>query len=263
MVGAVGIEPGDDFGGLVVEGDDDLAAVRADEVVDGTAGAFEFEGDCIARRGAFVQGGHALGPAFAEFVGPGIKEGESPGELGLSDGEELGSLVVCGDEGFLQGVWTCGLGGGFDGFQGADDGGEIELVAGVHMRMHTVRCEDEFVAETFLFVVGFWQRGLPDELALFGQFRHFHAHMNSGDAIVVGNFFHGAGGALEGAFDHGRGQGLCEGIDKADVAVWIRMPGLADDTLHALVDLVRGRAAIVHCELDEEQVWLVIQHVLF
>ena len=48
VVGAIGIEAWDDLGGLVVERDDDLAAVGTDEVIQCAACAFELEGDGLA-----------------------------------------------------------------------------------------------------------------------------------------------------------------------------------------------------------------------
>ncbi len=94
VVGAVSVEAWDDLGGLVVERDDDLAAVGTDEVVEGATGAFELEGDGLAGLRASVQVRQAGGPAFAEVVRFHIDGGDAAGKGGGADGDELGVLVV-------------------------------------------------------------------------------------------------------------------------------------------------------------------------
>ena len=136
-------------------------------------------------------------------------------------------------------------------------------MAGLDMRMDAVGSEDELVAEGFLFFVGLREFGFPLEFAGFGEFGDFHAHVDGGDAVVIGDAFHGAGAALEFAVEQGGHEGLGDGIDEADVALGEGAPGLADDALHAADDLLGLRAAIIDGELDEEEVGLLIEHVLF
>ena len=115
VAGAVGVEPRDGAGRLVVERDDDLSAVGADDVVDGGACAFEGECEGFAGGGGFVEVWE-----FGEAGGEGVfcaGFGKAGGEGGFLDGNEARAFVVVGAQGLGERV-GCGC------FSGVADGGE-------------------------------------------------------------------------------------------------------------------------------------------
>ena len=108
----------------------------------------------------------------------------------------------------------------------------------------------------------FWQRALEDQLAGLSQPRDLQPEVDAGDAVMIGDFFHRAGGAGELAFlERGR-EAFDQRVDESDIAVRQRLPGLANDALHGAVDLRRRGATVVDGELDQQQVGLVIEDVL-
>jgi len=130
------------------------------------------------------------------------------------------------------------------------------------MRVHAVRREDELVAERGFLGVGLGQLRAPGQLAGLGQLRDFHAERDRRDAVEVGDLLHRARGALQLAREHRRRKRLGDGVDEADVALGIGLPGLAHDAFHGADDALRVGAAVVHGEFDEEEVGSVGEHVL-
>ena len=120
--------------------------------------------------------------------------------------------------------------------------------------MHAVGGEDELVAECGLFGFGLRELRAPDELAGLGQPRDLHAERDRRDAVMVGDLLHRARGALQLALEHGGGKRLGQGVDEADVGLGIGLPGLAHDAFHRANDALRVSAAVIHRELDEEEV---------
>ncbi len=104
--------------------------------------------------------------------------------------------------------------------------------------------------------------GLIDEFALLFELDDFESEVDGGDAVVVGEEFHGGSGS--------RAETLCEvlfiidaeGVDEADVGAGVCFPGLSDDAFHGGPDFFGRSAAIVDCELDEEKVGFVLEDVV-
>ena len=122
------------------------------------------------------------------------------------------------------------------------------------MRVRAIRREDELIGERGPLVGGLRELRTPEELARLGELGDLHAEGDRGDAVMVGDFLHRARGTLQLALEHRRRKRFGDRIDEADVGAGVGLPGLADDAFHRADDALRVGAAVVHGELDEEEV---------
>lgn len=87
--------------------------------------------------------------------------------------------------------------------------------------------------------------------------------MDAGNAVAIRHLLHRRRRARAFARLEIGQKGLADRVNEADVRRRIRLPRLAHDALHRLVNARRVRAPVVHRELDKEKVRPMAQHVLF
>lgn len=241
-----------------VDGGVELAAVGSEEVVESGVGAFESEGEGFAG----LCGGVEIGEESGKGTGEGVVGGEfleAFAEGGMGEGDEFGGFVVVRCEG--GGEFTRGGGGqGVDFLEGADDGFGVEAVTGVIAGVDAIGGEDQFVFGSGD-LLGGHAFGFHDHVSGGGESDDFEAHVDGGDGVVVGDLFHGGGGAGELAVGEGGDHGVDEGIDEADIDVGVVFPGLSDDAFDAFMDLGGVGAGVVDGELDEDEVGVVSEDV--
>lgn len=103
---------------------------------------------------------------------------------------------------------------------------------------------------------------LEEHLAFFLQPRDLQPHVDTRNAVVIGNGFHRAGGAGVEALLQIAQHILRQGIDKTDIHAGIVLPSLADNPFHRADNLLGRGPAIVHRKFYKKQVRIVPQHIL-
>src|SRR6266853_336787 len=128
--------------------------------------------------------------------------------------------------------------------------------------MHAVWGKQDLVTQSCLLSFGLWFLAFEKQFASLFQSRHFHTHVNGWDTVVVRDFLHRTGRrgellALQ-RLQHVAG----ESVNETNIGGRIMPPGLADDSLHAAIDLLRWCSAVVHREFDKQQVGPALQNVM-
>src|SRR5712691_4583690 len=128
--------------------------------------------------------------------------------------------------------------------------------------MHAVPGKQALVTQSCLLSFRLWFLAFEKQFASLLQSRHFHTHVDGRNTVVVRDFLHRTGRRGELLALQRLQHVARESVNETNIGGRIMPPGLADDSLHAAIDLLRWRSAVVYGEFDKQEVGLMLQNVM-